>query len=287
LLRELQLELGRAFHEAGAAGPAARSVLGQLCGLGEVAPAETLAIYQGSVAHAVEKALRDIFPVCAALLGGDCFRALARESARRHPSTGPDLARVGDSLPALVPLLSFLDAVPYLADVASLELAWHRAWTQPDPPTAGDPARIAEAVSAEPHRHRFLLPPSLQLVASEHPILEIWQAHQEDCEALDALDLGADLPASQLVVWRRDAELRIDRVDTGLWLLLESIARGEPASALLELYAPESRNDVDELLQQDPDDFAPALEAIRSLFERGWIVGLEPVPGRAGRSDQT
>jgi hypothetical protein len=277
LLRELQLELGRAFHESGAAGPAARAVLGQLRGLAEVAPEASLAIYQSSVANAHEQALRDIYPVCAALVGDDCFRAVARESARSHPSADPDLARVGDALPELVPTLAFLDGVPYLADVARLELAWHRAWTRPDPPAGGDPERIAEAVSAAPERHRFRLPPSLELVASPHPILEIWQAHQLGGEEELALDLGPEPTPSRLVVWRRDSELRMDRVESGLWPLLESIARGEPVAAQLQLYALEADHDVEGLLQQDPEDFAPALEAIRTLFGRGWIVGIEPV----------
>jgi hypothetical protein len=274
LLRELQLTLGRAFHEPGGGGPESDAVLSRLRGVGALGPAETLALYRRSVAAAREQALRQIYPVCAALVGDDCFRSVSRLLSQRFPSTAPDLARIGDRLPELVPELSFLDALPYLGGVASLELARHRAFFAPDPPAPVDVDRLAEAVADEPDRFRFVAAPSLGLVSSEYPLLEIWQAHHDSDHAEIALDL-AGAPASKLAVWRRADEVRVERIAPAHFVLLESIEAGAAVSHQLRLLVPKAAADTERLLEQDPDEFAPALESIGSLFGRGLITGLE------------
>ena len=124
-----------------------------------------------------------------------------------------------------------------------------------------------------------MAPPSLALISSKYPILEIWQAHRAACSEEIEFDLGAGCPPSLLAVWRRGDEVRVDRVEPTLWPLIRSIVAGEIVACQLRLLAPQRTDDVELLLQQDPDEFAPLLEAIGSLFARGWIAGIRDVPG--------
>ena len=277
MLRELQLDLARAFREPAPTGEASRRVLPGLLPLGRASASRSLDVYRSALRHAVEEALREIFPVCAELVGDDCFREISRRHFARHASRRADLARVGDDLPQLVASLGFLDGVPYLADVARLELALHHAADAPDPPSlAGDGAaeRLAEALAGAPDRWRFLLPPSAKLIASEHPVRAIWEAHRaprgdESCFRIEA----ADLPERSMV-WRASDGLRVEAVQPGLWPLLRGIERGAAAAALLSL----GHDDLVHSLQDDSCDHAARLADLERLFERGWIVGAEEVP---------
>jgi hypothetical protein len=285
LLRELQLRLGRAFCEQGSEGPGAGAAIGSLRGLPRVSAQDSLGIYQSAVDNALRGALREIFPVCAALVGEDCFAATARDYGLATPSHHPDLARCGEAFPRFLAQLPYLDPVPYLSDVARLELAWHAAFSAPGPPSAANPEtiaeEIAEALSQRPESWRFLLPPSAHLVFSPHPVLAIWEAHQQDGEALDdpgsSLEIDLESGPDYLIVWRRDLDLRIERVEAGLWPLLEAIEHGKRVETILTLGEPADASSGGELGELAAADFAPLLESLRELFSRGWIAGAAHV----------
>lgn len=289
MLRDLQLALARAFQEDGHTGEASRRVLPGLRPVGKVEPDRTLEIYQSALRSVVEGALREIFPVCAALVGDACFRGVARHYAARHASRRADLGRIGDALPELMPSLAFLDGVPYLADVARLELALHSAADAADPTrTAGQDAarRIADALSGAPDRWRFVLPPSATLLESEHPVRAIWSAHRVAGQApsgdrtaddADRWSIEATSEPDRLIVWRAPDGLAVESVEAGLWPLLLAIGAGTTVAQLFEL----DGETVATELQEDPADHAPRLAAISLLFERGWIAGVEPVSDHA------
>lgn len=273
MLRELQRDLARAFLEDADRDEAAQAVAPALRPLGGVAVSRGLAIYRSALRHAVEDALRSIFPVCVALVGDDCFRSIARRHAARHVSRHPDLGRVGDDLPELLPALDFLASVPYLADVARLELALHRAADAPDPAPIDSAERLAEALSGAPDRWRLRVPPSATLLESPHPVRAIWAAHQSDSGDAEPGPIEPSAEPDRLIVWRSPRGLAVDAVESGLWPTLRSIASGMPVSRLLGL--PE---DLDAGgLHDDPADFEQLLSTLGLLFERGWIAGVSPV----------
>ncbi len=178
--------------------------------------------------------------------------------------------------------LPFLDKVPYLPDVARLELAWHDSFTAPDPPAAANPEAIAEALSQRPEQWRFRLPPSARLLASSYPVLAIWEAHQEDTGAAGDLDIDPESGPDRLIVWRRGLDLRIERVEAGLWPLLEAVERGCSVAEILTLGEPAGASAGEELGELAAADFAPVLESIGELLSRGWIAGAERVGETAG-----
>ena len=85
MLRELQQELARALYEEEAESAACASVLERISPLPKLPAKRCLDLYRGSVAQVVHDALGEIFPVCAELVGDDCFRGWI--SAVNHVST--------------------------------------------------------------------------------------------------------------------------------------------------------------------------------------------------------
>ncbi|MCS5634874.1 MAG: DNA-binding domain-containing protein [Myxococcota bacterium] len=276
MLRDLQEEFAGALYEDDPESGRVVAARGMLSPLAQLTPAQGLALYRSSVANTLEETLGEIFPVCAQLVGEDCFRTVARLYLRAQPSRHPDLARAGDAWPAFVAAQDFLSGVPYLADVARLELGLHRAHTAPWPARQADAESMGEAIAASPENWRLLLTPSATLVASPHPVLTIWEAHQDG--RIDrgwTLDPGA--AGEQVIVCRSGGEICADSVEASLWPLLLSISAGEAVSAQLRLAEGlRAAQGPDTQSSFNSGDGLPIFTTIRALFDRGWVVGACP-----------
>jgi hypothetical protein len=168
------------------------------------------------------------FPVVATLVGADYFAELAKAYSRAFPPNRPELSSFGAELPGFIATRPGIDAVPYLADMARLELALtfaeHAAEAEPLAAAAlqkFSPESL-EALHLTPH-------PSLRFVVSDFPLLAIWQAHQPD-GSLDtpiAFDQGGD----QLVVVRPRQQALIRKLSPGEFALVMTLAADQPLAA--------------------------------------------------------
>lgn len=136
-------------------------------------------VYRNNVVVSLTDALAATFPVVQALVGEDFFRAMARLFIQTHPPRSRVMAWYGAELPCFITGFAPAASVPYLADVARLELAgvraYHAADAEPLPPQAlqdalADPQQLPQL--------RLDLHPSLELVTSPFAICSVWAAHQ-------------------------------------------------------------------------------------------------------------
>ena len=135
-------------------------------------------VYRNNVAVSLTAALGAGFPVLRKLLGAEFFDALAGIFLRAHPPRSPVLALWGDDLPGFLAGFPPVAHLPYLPDVARLELALRRSYH------AADAAPLAtETLAALPADRlaalRFGLAPAVQLLRSDWPVLSIWRAHTD------------------------------------------------------------------------------------------------------------
>lgn len=141
---------------------------------GRAAP-RRFAVYRNNVAASLTRALEAGFPVIRKLLGAEYFGALAALHLRAHPPRARLIMLYGQDFPGFLADFPPLAHLPYLADVARLELAlrdsYHAADSAPLPP-----ASLA-LPEADLLASRFTLAPSLRLIRSPHPVLAIWQAN--------------------------------------------------------------------------------------------------------------
>jgi uncharacterized protein len=182
-----------------------------------------LGFYRGNVQANAAKALRNAYPVCAALVGDAFFDGLAQAYATREPSASGDLNEYGAGLGAFVAAFPPAAQLPYLADVAALEWHVHRAHYAAD----GAMLDVRDLAAADPERFGLLhakLHPACALLASPWPVVRIWAMHQPDYAGEFAVDLEDG--GERALVYRPRFRAEVMALDTAAFAFLEACARG-------------------------------------------------------------
>ncbi|WGI20788.1 DNA-binding domain-containing protein [Amylibacter sp. IMCC11727] len=130
-------------------------------------------VYRNNVIVSLIDAMETAFPVIQMLIGAENFRNLSGLYVRQHPPENPMLMFYGGAFPAFLEAFEPLAHVPYLADVARLELARRAAYHSADAtPVAGD--ALGTIAPDALMNTRMKLAPSLHIIASPYPIASIW-----------------------------------------------------------------------------------------------------------------
>jgi hypothetical protein len=218
-----------------------------------------LQIYRNNLFETRIAALGAVYPVVARLVGVDFFRCAARAYSQLYPMRCGDLHEFGDRLPEFLRDYVPAAGLPYLADVARLEWAYHRAYHEAQLP-ALDPIRLGRVPLDLQGSVRLQMQPSADLIRSRYPILRIWQANQpeaSDAESRILLDEGG----VSLLVAQHDLEIEFRRLDEAESRFLCALAFGESLEQATR-----------DALGSDPD-FDLAATLARHLA-RGLFVGL-------------
>jgi len=234
-------------------------------------PAEArLRIYRHHVLTTLTGVLQAAFPVVCRLVDERFFGYAADQYIRRDPPSGPCLFEYGESFPAFLGGFPPCRALPYLADVARLEWAAHRAsWAPERDPLAAEalhavaPARAGDLVLS--------LDPACALLASPWPIEQIWRANQPDVG--EPVTVGLSAGGAMLEVRRRGDDVVIRELEPPTYVFREGLARGHRLAEAAEA-----------ALAHDAAFDLPG--ALRALVQEGLVTGLgggsgEPAAGPA------
>jgi hypothetical protein len=188
-------------------------------------PRARFAVYRNNVAVSLIDALADTFPVVQELVGEEFFRAMARVFVQAHPPRSRLMAYYGETFADFV--ASFLPAapVPYLADVARLEMARVRAYHAADVAPL-DPEALQAALT-DPQQLmqlRLVLHPGVQVIGSSFAVCSLWAAHQ-GAGCLSNVD--PDL-AQTALVFRSALEVDTLELSAGAGVFISALQRGEP-----------------------------------------------------------
>jgi hypothetical protein len=225
-------------------------------------PAVRLGVHRNNVISSLVSALADSFPVVQALVGEAFFRAMAAVFVRQSPPRSRVLALYGDAFPAFIASFEPARSLPYLPDVAGLEMArWvalHAADVTPVPLAAlqaalADPAGVAGL--------RLGLTPGLGCLDSEHAAVSIWAAHQGQ-GALAEIDLGQPESA---VVLREACDVLVLPVPRASTALVRALQAGWTLGEAAQ-----------QTLSEHPDLDLGATVAL--LLRHGAIANLQPSP---------
>ena len=137
-----------------------------------------LQAYRAHAGALAERALGAAFPTVALLVGEESFAALARALWQAQPPQQGDIAQWGAALPAFIGAAPQLADEPYLADVARLDWAVHRAELAAD----GDASvqGLQQLADGDPATLRLCLAEGVALIASPHPVVSIWHYVQHN-----------------------------------------------------------------------------------------------------------
>ena len=182
-------------------------------------PEARLQVYRNIVRNNHAAALRTAYPVVLRLVGDDFFELVAARYMRDCPTRSGNLQDYGADFAEFLAQVPEASGLAYLPDVARLE------WARQESYLAADAESINISLLAdvnEPEGLRLQTHPSLRLVSSSHPILDIWQfCQQSDPEHLQ-------LPGRQqrVLVWRDGTQIAMQAVDAGSHAFVAALLDG-------------------------------------------------------------
>lgn len=187
-------------------------------------PAARFAVYRNNVVVSLIDALADTYPVTQELVGEEFFRAMARLFVYAEPPRSRMLAFYGETFPAFIEQFPPAASVPYLADMARLEILRVRAYHAAD--IAGLPTdAIALALADADGLPNLLveLQPSVGLVRSQYAVVSLWAAHQ------GAADISTVDPfvSEHALVIRQALDVEVIRLNTGAADFIARLLQGQ------------------------------------------------------------
>ena len=189
------------------------------------APQKRFAVYRNNVVVGLVAALRCQFPATEKIVGEDFFAAMARVFVVTEPPRSPVLVRYGDGFPDFIATFAPAADLPYLADVARLEVARTRAYHAVDA-TPLDPSRWEGLDPTTLYGARIALHPSMQILRSSHPVVTIWSMNSGD----DVLRSIEGCGAEDALVVRRHLDVEVRRLPVGGAAFLGALASGAALS---------------------------------------------------------
>ncbi|MBP6336637.1 MAG: putative DNA-binding domain-containing protein [Vitreoscilla sp.] len=154
------------------------------------APADAgLRAYRHNAMATAWRALAAAYPTLQQLLGDEAMKALARDLWHSHPPVRGDLAWFGAELPPHLATLADYAGMPWLADLARLDWAVHRAGFAGDAkPGVEDLALLGEH---DPQCLGMVWAPGCTWLSSAWPVEALWRAHQSSTDEVEQARLWA------------------------------------------------------------------------------------------------
>jgi Putative DNA-binding domain len=187
------------------------------------APEERFAIYRNNVMVGLVSALESRFSATRNIVGADFFMGAAKLFAAAQPPRSPLMMFYGDAFPAFLADFEPAREVPYLADVAKLEAARTRAYHAADAKPLA-PAALSGSPPDALADIRFILHPSVEIVASEYPVVTIWAMNSGEIELVPVTDWRGE----DALVSRALCDVEVRRLPPGGKTFLQSLAAGNP-----------------------------------------------------------
>lgn len=213
---EIEATFSRALLDASQPVPAA------IRGAGRRRADRRFAVYRNNVIAGLIQALAQRFPVVHRLVGNEFFDAMARVYVTTCPPASPVMMLYGETFPDFVDGFAPAASVPYLGDIARIEIARGRAYHAEDA-TPISPQTFATLPAERLANLRINFHASVSIITSFHPIVSIWQVNDD----LDhAVPISPWAPEAALIA-RPFKEVEVRRLAPAVAVFLSSLARRE------------------------------------------------------------
>jgi hypothetical protein len=187
-------------------------------------PEIRFAVYRNNVMVSLIDALADTYPVVQTLVGEEFFRAMARVFAQNNPPRTAVMAYYGRNFAEFVATFPPAASVPYLADVARLEMARVMAYHAADAAVVQTEALLNALADPEQLSSlRLVLHPSVRVIDSTFAILSIWAAHQDEASTLS---VDPDI-AQCVLVHRSELDVNALELATGTGAFVSALLTGQ------------------------------------------------------------
>lgn len=192
-----------------------------LCTVPEAQP--RIDIHRDNALISLAEVLKAVYPVVCAVTGEGFFRRAAREYVRAHPPRWPRLSAYGGKFEKFLQRYEPARPLPFLSGLARLEWAWNGAYFAADA-AALDPAALRDVAPECYPTLRFVVHPSLRLVASDSSILRIWQDNRPQTQPSQPFDRPGD--GRHVLVVRPEHEVRTHAIAEGAFTFILALKMG-------------------------------------------------------------
>ena len=179
------------------------------------------AVHRNNVAAGLASALAVRFPVVKRLVGDDFFRAMAHVYATAELPRSPIMLYYGETFPGFIDDFEPARPIPYLGDIARVEMARGLAYHAADA-TPLDPDAFAALPADRLGETRVRLHPSLSIITSSHPIYSIWHMNQDPVRFTPA----SPWAQQAVLVARPRLKVRTQSITHGDAALIRALAAG-------------------------------------------------------------
>ena len=168
------------------------------------------------------------YPVTRALVGDAFFNALARACVLHAPPRTPVITDYLPSLPAFIAIFAPAQAMPWLAEIATLESLRVASYHAADATPIGADALAPWLQAPDALAHaRVRVHPAARWFRARHAAHALWCAHQglDDPSAADLSAIVLDEPG-EIVVTRPHLDVHVATVPAGTCALLDALVEG-------------------------------------------------------------
>lgn len=187
--------------------------------------AQRFSVYRNNVMASLVDALADTFAVTQELVGTEFFRAMAQVFVQQHPPRTRVLTWYGTNFPDFIAEFEHAASLPYLPDVARLEILRVRSYHAADaaPLEISTLAQVLFAPAAVA-QITLALHPSVQVLASHHAAYSLWAAHQ-GALALESVDTTQ---AEAVLIYRQGLDVLLQAITPAQHSFVQQLQAGKP-----------------------------------------------------------
>lgn len=191
---------------------------------GPISSQEALLVHRNTVMGALVGALRLTYPTVDDLVGEEFFNQAALKYVERQPPSHACLSTWGQTFAEFLQTYELAASLPYLADVARLDLAVDQA--------ALGPAQSAQLRIVLDDNVSMDIPEGLRVLCLNYPVDLIKAALGADDDiALGKIDLQAS--PRWLLVWRVERQIMVKQLAPAAGVFLQMILSGKSADQAL------------------------------------------------------
>ncbi len=223
---------------------------------------ERLSVYAEGYEIRFREGLSETYEAVHRVIGEARFAELAKAYAAQYPSRNPNLSFVGEHLPQFIGTLPLAKELPFIADLAKLEWLVSEAFHAFEKPAVGahelskiSPEKLTQAV--------FIFQPSVAVVSSDWPVLDIWNLRKKPKEEIN---LEINGRAQRVMVYRRGFKVECRLLTEWQLEMLEGLLQGLSLEAV-----------CGKLAEKFSDDLTPATAWFSSLTQDGLIVATSSI----------
>jgi uncharacterized protein (UPF0276 family) len=227
---------------------------------GGVTGAERIKVYAEGYPIRIEEALKEVYESVRHVIGANSFHQLAHAYALHHPSKDYNLTLTGRHLPRFLETYPVTQELAFLPDLAKLEWAIAEAFHSPLKP-ALNPAQLAGLSEIDWDEIQISFQPSLHLMASHWPVLDIWKARKL---AIEEVKIDLMNRPQILMVFRHDLKVQCELIVEAQYRLLQGLISGLSLGKVCEMLA-----------EWSPEGELPLAEWFSVWNSYGLITNLE------------